>query len=104
MGGGVVNERVVTIRPVRTQDAAGLADAWTEFGRYYADLDPVLFRVPEPTGLTQWVEEELEAKARAGSDHIWLVAERDGVLIGYVQARIKRPGEHAEKQLLRDVG
>jgi GNAT superfamily N-acetyltransferase len=90
----------VTIRPARSSDAASLTDAWIEFGRYYAALEPALYRVPEEVG--EWVESDL--RAERGDDEVWLVAERDGRFVGCVRAKIKRPAEDAGKQLVRDAG
>ena len=47
------------IRAARVDDADGLADAWRAFGRYYADIDPQLFRVPEAEGLPAWFDSRL---------------------------------------------
>jgi GNAT superfamily N-acetyltransferase len=89
----------VTIRPARAGDGASLADAWIEFGREYAALDPVHFRVPEDH--EEWVESDLEVER--GDDDLWLVAKRDERLVGYVQAKIDRPAEDADRQILRDL-
>lgn len=90
------------IRPARPGDAASLAEVWIEFGRYYAELDPAQFQVPDTIGLEEWTKARLESER--GDDLIWLVAERDGVIIGYVTAEIARPAEDAARQLLRDMG
>jgi GNAT superfamily N-acetyltransferase len=92
----------VTIRPAAVDDAQALADAWIAFGRYYADLDPAHFRVPDQDGITEWVRGEI-ARER-DPDFLWLVAERDGRFLGYVQAVITRPAEDADRQLVVDVG
>ena len=89
-----------TIRPARSGDGASLADVWIEFGREYAVLDPVPFRVPEEH--QEWVDSDLNAER--SEDEVWLVAERDERFVGYVQAKIKRPAENAGRQLLRDLG
>jgi hypothetical protein len=40
----------LAIRATRAGDAAALAEAWVEFGRYYQNLDPARFRVPREEG------------------------------------------------------
>jgi GNAT superfamily N-acetyltransferase len=89
----------VTIRRARAGDGASLADAWIEFGREYAGLDPVHFMVPEEH--EEWVESDLNTER--SDDEAWLVAERDERVIGYVQAKIDRPAEDSDRQLLRDL-
>ena len=76
----------IEIRAARVSDAASLADAWREFGRYYADIDPQRFRVPDADGLPAWFESRLTEDR--GDDTLWLVAERAPRVIGFVQARI----------------
>ena len=88
------------IRPARAGDGASLADAWIEFGREYAVLDPVHFKVPEEH--EEWVESDLNTER--SDDEVWLVAERDERFVGYVQAKIDRPAEDAGRQVLRDLG
>jgi GNAT superfamily N-acetyltransferase len=92
----------ISVRPVRPHDAAPLAELWLEFGRDYATLDPVQFRVPEENGLAAWFEARLDA-AR-GDDATWLVAERGRRVVGTIQAQIWRPSEDAERQIVREVG
>jgi GNAT superfamily N-acetyltransferase len=90
------------IRPARTEDAATLADAWIELGRDYAELDPVQFCIPRGEDLVGWVRGSLSEPR--GDDEAWLVAERDGHVVGYVRAEITRPTDEADRQLVRDVG
>jgi GNAT superfamily N-acetyltransferase len=90
-----------TIRPAEPRDAEELANAWMEFGRYYEALDPDHFRVPERAGLEEWFASLLQPER--GSDEIWLVAEGDEGVLGYVMAEVSRPDEDAAWQLLRDV-
>ncbi|HEV8563308.1 MAG TPA: GNAT family N-acetyltransferase [Actinomycetota bacterium] len=89
------------IRAARAKDSAILADAWREFGRYYAEIDAAEFRVPDDEGLAEWFASRLTEAEH--DDASWLVAERDGMVIGFVQAQIWRPAEDAERQLLREV-
>ena len=91
----------IEIRVARVSDAVSLADAWREFGRYYADIDPRRFRVPDADGLPAWFESRL-AEDR-GDDTLWLVAERAPRVIGFVQARIWPPAEDADRHLMREM-
>src|SRR5262245_47778352 len=90
------------IRSPMPDDAPRLAEAWIEFGRYYTALDPQLFRVPDQDGLEGWIRNAIGGPP--DEDHLWLVAEVDGILQGYVQAEISRPGPDARWELLADLG
>ena len=70
--------------------------------RHYAELDGDAFQVPPVDGLAGWFE-ELLGRPRS-EDAVWLVAEVDGRVVGDVSARLERPTEDAERQLLRDLG
>ena len=91
----------VVIRAAFPDDAPRLAEAWIEFGRYYAALDPNLFRVPDEDGLEGWIRTALAGPP--DEDRSWLVAEVDGTVQGYVQAEITRPGSDARWELLADL-
>ena len=91
-------ERIV-IRPARASDAADLARNWIETAQHYVELDPEAFRVPSTDGLVEFFEESLE-RSRS-DDSVWLVAEVDGQVVGDISARLERPAEDAERQLLR---
>lgn len=91
----------IEIRAARVADGDSLADAWRAFGRYYADIDPDQFRVPDSEGLPAWFESRLGEDR--GDDTLWLVAERARRVIGFVQAQIWPPAEDADRQLMREM-
>jgi GNAT superfamily N-acetyltransferase len=95
-------EDEVRIRAAEPDDAEGLAHLWTEFGRYYEDIDPVQFRAPGGKGLATWFHTRVE-EGRT-DDAIWLVAESEGQLVGFIHAQIWPPSEDANRQLIRDDG
>lgn len=89
------------IRAAVDRDTVSLAHAWKEFGRYYAEIDATEFRVPDDEGLPEWFESRL--RADEGEDASWLVADRGGDVMGFLQAEIWRPPEDADRQLMREV-
>jgi GNAT superfamily N-acetyltransferase len=91
----------VVIRSPIAADAPRLAEAWMEFGRYYTALDPVMFRVPEQEGLEGWIRNAIDGPP--DEDRLWLVADIEGTVQGYVQAEISRPGPDARWELLADL-
>ena len=70
--------------------------------RHYAALDADPFQVPPAEGLVAWFEELL--RRPRPDDAVWLVGEVDGRMVGDVVARLERPAEDAERQVLRDLG
>jgi GNAT superfamily N-acetyltransferase len=91
----------VVIRSPTLDDAPRLAEAWIEFGRYYRSLDPLMFRLPDTDGLEAWIRTAIGGPP--DEDRLWLVAEVDGTVHGYVQAEISRPGPDARWELLADL-
>jgi GNAT superfamily N-acetyltransferase len=91
----------VVVRSPIAADAPRLAEAWMEFGRYYVSLDPAMFRIPENEGLEGWIRTAILGPP--DEDRLWLVAEVDDAVQGYVQAEISRPGPDARWELLADL-
>ena len=90
----------VIVRPARSGDAAGLAQALIDLAEQYVRLDPERFRVPE----VDLARAEAELREPVPADRIWLVAELDGQAVGEVQAFVEEPLEDAESQAQLDVG
>ena len=86
------------VRTAVATDVPELARLWREFGAYYADLDPERFKIPGDDGLEKWIAAGME---RASEQ--WLVAEHDGVIVGYAVGQIIEPHEHADLKLLTDA-
>src|SRR6478736_3658864 len=79
-------EMAVVIRSPIAADAPRLAEAWLEFGRYYEAIDPSMFSVPDEEGLEGWIRTAIGGPP--DEDRLWLVADIDGTVEGYVQAEI----------------
>jgi GNAT superfamily N-acetyltransferase len=88
------------IRAAHVDDATNLAEVWIQFGRYYVELDPAEFRVPEAEGLPDWFRSRLDDDR--SDDSLWLVAERDLEVVGFIEAQVWRPAEDAGRQLMRE--
>ena len=89
----------IEIRPVQPGDGNDLAERWIEFGRYYASRDPIRFRVPGAEGLAQWFDSRIEEE----SDYLWLVAERSGVIIAFLEGEVLPALEDADRQLMKEA-
>ncbi len=89
----------ITVRPRRRGDGAELARAWLDAGRYYAELAPDTFQVPEVDGLAEYLD-----RVETGADEpdvLRLVAEVGARVVGAAAARIEAPEEGARYQLQR---
>jgi len=75
------------IRAARADDAAALARMHRDVGRYYAELAPADFRIPDEAGLVEYCRADLVA----GDDRLWLVAELGGEAVGMLFARLEPP-------------
>ena len=91
----------VIVRAARSGDGAGCAQAWSDAGRYIQELDPEAGRIPDTDGLADWFERSLAGDHAVGA--VWLVAERDGRVLGFVSARVEPPMADARWQLQRDL-
>ena len=91
----------LVIRDVRAGDGEGCASAWLDAGRYYAALVPDVIQEPDADGLAEWFEQAIGDERT--DDTRWLVAERDGTVIGMVEAAILRPVPDAHRQIQRDL-
>ncbi len=91
----------VTVRPARSGDGAAISRAWLSAAAYYAELDPEHFQVPHAEGLAESWDNQFD---RLGDDSLELVAELDDQVVGWLRARIERPGPNASAQLTREHG
>jgi len=90
----------VEVRAAQPGEGAGLAEVWLENARYYVDLFPDDFRMPDELGLAESIEERLAASASASQ--LRLVALVDGVVAAFVSARLIDPDEGAAREMLAD--
>ena len=90
----------VEVRAAQPGDGAALARVWLDNARYYVDLFPDDFRMPDEAGLGEWFEVRL-AQPRSESE-VHLVAVVDGSVRAFAYARLTDPAEHATRQMLAD--
>jgi GNAT superfamily N-acetyltransferase len=90
----------ITVRAHRRGDSSELARAWLDAGRYYAELAPHTFQVPDTDGLEEYLARGDDEPDEP--DVLRLVAEVDGRVVGAAAGRILRPMEGARYQLQRE--
>lgn len=79
-----------------------MARAWCDAGRFYVEVSPTDFQVPDEDGLVDWLECGVEAM-EADQDLALLVGERDHEVVGWVGARLVTPVSDAKWQLQREL-
>jgi GNAT superfamily N-acetyltransferase len=79
-----------------------MARAWCDAGRFYVDVNPGDFQVPDEDGLVDWLECGVEAM-ESDRDLALLVAEGSDDVIGWVGARLVTPVSDARWQLQREL-
>ena len=92
----------LVIRDVGIKDTSSVTDLWVEFGAYYEAIDPVEFQTPRGHDLVQWIADGI-SKERS-DDELYVVADLDGEVVGYLRAQIFRPEDGAERHVLRTAG
>ena len=88
----------VTVRAAVTGDGREMARIWLACARYYAELEPELFRVPFEEGMAEAFETSVRTRE---ANELLLVAEGDGHLVGMVEARLVPPMPNADVQMVR---
>jgi len=92
---------VVHVRRVRPGDGPGCAQAWLDAARYYTDLDPDSFQVPDESGLTEWFEQQ---NARSNPGIATLVATVGSEVAGFAVAEFQAPMADAHRQMVKAAG
>ena len=90
----------VEVRDAQPGDGAALATVWLDNARYYVELFPDDFRMPDEVGLGEWFEVQLGQPPSPSEVH--LVAVVDGLVRAFVYARLTEPAEQASRQMLAD--
>jgi GNAT superfamily N-acetyltransferase len=91
------------VREARREDAPAMARAWCDAGRFYVEISPSDFQVPDEEGLVDWLECGIEAM-ESDRDLALLVAEVGDGVAGWVSARLVTPASDAQWQLQREYG
>jgi GNAT superfamily N-acetyltransferase len=85
----------VTVRGAQSGDGASIARLSRDSADYYGELAPGDFRRPDEDGQAEWLDSFLPAD---GEREIALVAEIDGCVVGYLEARLEEPLDSARYQ------
>jgi GNAT superfamily N-acetyltransferase len=91
----------VLVRSAQPGDGQAIARNGLESARYYRQLLPEDFRLPDQDGVAEWLDSYLPAN---GESELALVAETDDQVVGYLEARVEQPMESARFQSDPDLG
>lgn len=91
----------ISVREARAGDGRACAQAWSDAGRYLQSIDPAVGQVPEQAGLAEHFETACASPRPPGE--LWLVAERNGEVAGFVQGYLAEPSQDACRQIQRDL-
>jgi GNAT superfamily N-acetyltransferase len=78
-----------------------MARVWLSTAAYYADFDAAHFQCPPEDGLAESFEASL---GTGGEDELMLVAGLNGLLAGWLTARIEQPAPGAAREMAREHG
>jgi GNAT superfamily N-acetyltransferase len=89
----------IVVRGAQPSDGRYLAGIWLDVAKYYAQLDPDAFQVPNEPGLAEWFEDDLKEDLPAN----WrtLVADVRGDPAGWVIGHVEPPHPAADRNFVR---
>lgn len=85
----------IAVRPAQPGDGEAVARLSRDSAEFYRGLAPEEFRLPDPDGQAEWLDSFLPADEES---EIALVAELDGEIAGYLEARLEEPLDSARYQ------
>jgi len=90
----------VTVRPAAPRDADGITAIYMESADYHADLDPSRYWIPGAETIASRYREGRQHPLDAGGEVITLIAELDGEIVGFVDARLTRSPDPMHREML----
>jgi GNAT superfamily N-acetyltransferase len=91
----------IVVRAAQPGDGRAVAALSYDAADYYGELAPGAFRRPDEDGHAAWLDSYLPAD---GEREIALVAELDGAVAGYLEARLEEPSMSARYQTDPSLG
>lgn len=90
----------ITIRPAVPADAEGIATPFLESAAHHARLDPSRYFVPDRQAIVARYREGRQHPGGPADEAITLVAEAEGEIVGFVDARLDRPHDAMHRDVL----
>jgi ribosomal protein S18 acetylase RimI-like enzyme len=90
----------ITIRPAVSDDADGIARVFLESAEHHAALDPERYFVPAIDRIFSRYRDGLQHFDKPAEESITLVAELDGEVVGFVDARLDRSPDPMHRDII----
>ncbi len=90
----------LAIRPAETVDCNAIAQVFMESSEHHASLDSELFFIPDRSMVTERYREGHQHPSDKHDECITLVAEFDGEVVGFVDARLDRPTDPMHREMV----
>ncbi len=94
------NSAAVTIRPAIAADVDGIARAYRESAEYHAGIDPERYLVPPPDVVSALYRDQRNSQAVTERITATFVAEVDGGVAGFVDARLERSPDAMHREII----
>jgi GNAT superfamily N-acetyltransferase len=88
------------IRPAVPGDADGIALTLLESAEYHAELDPERYLTPAVEAITARYRKGLQHPSHASREVITLVAELDGEIVGFIDARLEQSPDPMHREMI----
>jgi ribosomal protein S18 acetylase RimI-like enzyme len=90
----------ITVRPAVSEDADKIAGTFLESAEYHARLDPERYATPAIETISARYRERCQPPLDAGIEGITLVAELNGEIVGFIDARLEESEDAMHREMI----
>lgn len=89
----------MTIRPAVSHDADGIVRIYLESAEHHAGLEPERYWIPDPVAILERYREGCQHPPEANGRAITLVAELEGEIVGFIDARLTHSPDPMHREM-----